>query len=167
MTYPAALLSSEKMDWATPQSLFETLDAEFEFTLDPCASFENAKCQKYYTAADNGLTKDWGSARAFYNSPYGTHLKAWAQKCYEASQDGALVVALLPASTGTRWFHDWVLGKAELRFVKGRLKFGGAAHSAPFSSITAVYRPISAQIEFPLSVPAVSRSAIAAQPAFH
>ena len=68
-------------------------------------------------------------------------MRAWARKCYEASRDGALVVLLAHARTDTRWFHDWVYGKAsEIRFVRGRLRFGDGTQSAPFPSLVAVFR---------------------------
>ena len=76
----------------------------------------------------------------FCNPPYGKTMRLWARKCYEASGQGALVVLLAHSRTDTRWFHDWVYGKAELRFVRGRLRFGDGAQSAPFPSLVAVYR---------------------------
>jgi hypothetical protein len=68
-------------------------------------------------------------------------MREWTRKCYDASLQGATVVLLAHARTDTRWFHDWVYGKAEVRFVKGRLKFGNGKQSAPFPSLIAVYRP--------------------------
>lgn len=151
MSYPKALLSSRSNEWYTPHDLFETLHEEFEFNLDPCATDENAKCKRYFTQTEDGLVQDWETSRVFCNPPYGRCLPNWTRKCFEASQDGALVVALLPASTSTRWFHDWVLGKAELRFIKGRLKFGGRGCSAPFSSLLAIYRPTNCIAELSLA----------------
>jgi phage N-6-adenine-methyltransferase len=135
------LYSSRTEEWPTPQSFFDQLDAEFHFTLDPCATAENAKCATYFTKEQDGLAQHWGMHTAFCNPPYGKHMREWARKCYEASLGGATVVMLAHSRTDTRWFHDWVYGKAELRFVRRRLKFGGGKQSAPFPSLVAVYRP--------------------------
>ena len=141
MAISSALYSSRSEEWATPPHFFATLDAEFGFTLDPCATNRNAKCQTFYTKAENGLLKDWGTHTVFCNPPYGRNIGEWAKKCYLASQAGATVVLLVHSRTDTRYFHDWIYGKAELRFVRGRLKFGNGAQSAPFPSLVAIYRP--------------------------
>jgi site-specific DNA-methyltransferase (adenine-specific) len=60
--------SSRTEEWGTPQDLFDKLNDEFDFTLDPCANDENHKCDKYYTIEDNGLKQDWGGADSFYES---------------------------------------------------------------------------------------------------
>lgn len=77
-----ALYDSSSCEWATPQWLFDELDAEFHFTLDPCSTDENAKCRKHYTVADNGLTKDWSGETVFCNPPYGRGVADWVRKCY-------------------------------------------------------------------------------------
>jgi phage N-6-adenine-methyltransferase len=142
MTISTVLYSSRSEEWPTPQQFFLSLDREFNFTLDPCASRENAKCRRYFTKAQNGLDQDWADRRVFCNPPYGRDIWKWARKCFEASGEGALVVLLAHARTDTRWFHDWVYGKAdEIRFIRGRLKFGDGSQSAPFPSLVAVYRP--------------------------
>ena len=135
------LYSSRTDEWPTPRSFFDALNAEFDFTLDPCASPENTKCPTYFTRADDGTKQDWGTHHVFCNPPYGKTMRVWAKKCYEASLQGALVVLLAHSRTDTRWFHEWVYRKAELRFVKGRLKFGDSGNSAPFPSLVAIYRP--------------------------
>lgn len=137
----ASLYSSRSEEWPTPCAFFEVLDAEFRFTLDPCATAYNAKCATFFTKAEDGLSQDWGCHTVFCNPPYGRHMRAWARKCYQSSRQGATVVLLAHARTDTRWFHDWVYGKAELRFVRGRLKFGDGRQSAPFPSLVAIYRP--------------------------
>ena len=142
MTISTALYSSRSEEWPTPQSFFDSLNEEFRFTLDPCATRANAKCRLYFTKKQNGLEQDWGRHRVFCNPPYGREMRAWARKCFEASRRGALVVLLAHARTDTRWFHEWVYGKAaEIRFVRGRLRFGDGTQSAPFPSLVAVYRP--------------------------
>lgn len=135
----SGMMSSNTPEWATPQSFFEALNKEFSFTLDPCSTHENAKCQKHYTKEDDGLSKNWGGEVVFCNPPYGRELPKWVKKCYEESQN-ADVVMLIPARTDTRWFHDYIYGKAEIRFIKGRLKFGDAKQSAPFPSMVVIYR---------------------------
>ena len=92
-------------------------------SVDPCATAENAKCALYFTREQDGLAQDWGTHRCFVNPPYGRKIGAWARKCFEASQGGALVVLLVPARTDTRWFHDWVANKAKVTFLRGRLRF--------------------------------------------
>jgi len=141
MAINTALYSSRSEEWATPPSFFADLHAEFGFTLDPCATRQNAKCPTFFTKAENGLAQDWGKHIVFCNPPYGRSIGDWARKCYEASLAGATVVMLAHSRTDTRFFHDWVYGKAELRFVRGRLKFGDGKQSAPFPSMVAIYRP--------------------------
>ena len=135
------LFSSAKEDWATPQDFFDKLNEEFHFDLDPCADAENAKCKEYFTKEENGLLKDWGGHSVFCNPPYGrTSTGEWIRKCYEeAKKPGTVVVALIPARTDTRFFHDYIYHKAEIRFIKGRLKFGGCKGEAPFPSMVVIF----------------------------
>ena len=141
MSISPALFSSRSNEWPTPQDFYDKLNAEFSFTLDPCATHENAKCPAYFTQQQNGLAQDWGKHTVFCNPPYGRVIGDWARKAYEASMVGATVVLLIPSRTDTAYFHDWIYGKAEVRFVRGRLKFGGSKNSAPFPSMVAVFRP--------------------------
>ena len=141
MTISPTLFSSRTEEWPTPQSFFSDLHREFGFTLDPCATRQNAKCPNYFTKAQDGLAQSWEGHVVFCNPPYGRDMGKWARKCWEAAEAGATVVLLAHARTDTRWFHDWVYNKAtEIRFVKGRLKFGDCKNSAPFPSLVAVYR---------------------------
>ena len=135
----SGMMSSNTPEWATPQSFFDALNREFSFTLDPCSTHENTKCEKHYTKEDDGLSQNWGGEVVFCNPPYGRELPKWVKKCYEESRH-ADVVMLIPARTDTRWFHDYIYGKAEIRFIKGRLKFGNAKQSAPFPSMVVIYR---------------------------
>ncbi len=136
-----ALYASGSCEWATPQWLFDELDAEFHFTLDPCSTDENAKCRKHYTVADNGLAKDWTGETVFCNPPYGRGVSDWVRKCYlHATSGGGTSVMLIPARTDTEWFHEYIYGKAEVRFLRGRLKFGGSKWNAPFPSMVVVFR---------------------------
>lgn len=141
MAIHTSLFSSATDDWYTPIDLYESLNKEFDFTLDPCATRDNAKCTRYYTKQDDGLAQDWSQETVFCNPPYGRTIGKWAEKAYKSSLNGATVVFLVPARTDTKWFHDWVYGKADIRFLRGRLKFGGAKANAPFPSLIAIYRP--------------------------
>jgi phage N-6-adenine-methyltransferase len=132
--------SSASDDWPTPQNLFDALDTEFDFTLDPAATVENAKCAKYYTREQNGLSKDWAGETVFLNPPYGRGIGQWVSKAYETALTGSVVVCLLPSRTDTSWWHRYC-ARGEIRLLKGRLKFGGAKHCAPFPSAIVVFRP--------------------------
>ena len=134
-----ALFESSREDWETPQDLFDKLNREFGFTLDPCAMPETAKCAKYYTPTDDGLARDWTGEVVFCNPPYGRKQDAWIRKCAEHSANGGVAVLLLPVRTDTARFHDLILGKAEIRFLRGRLKFSGAKTNAPFPSMIVVF----------------------------
>ncbi len=159
MGLSSGLFSSDKQDWATPWALFNELDAEFHFTLDPCASETNAKCSKYFTEEDDGLAQSWTGHNVFMNPPYGREVGHWVYKAEAESRlithvskliagvsypQGRLttVVGLLPARTDTRWFHDYIYGKAEIRFLKGRVKFEreGSTDAAPFPSMVVIWR---------------------------
>jgi phage N-6-adenine-methyltransferase len=130
---------SESHEWSTPQVLFDNLDAEFGFTLDVCASSENAKCERYYSKQEDGLKQPWTGV-CWCNPPYGRDIGCWVEKAWQCSKEGrATVVCLLPARTDTRWWHEFVCEAKEVRFLKGRLKFGGQENSAPFPSAVVVF----------------------------
>jgi site-specific DNA-methyltransferase (adenine-specific) len=135
----AVMFSSATDEWATPQDFFDQLNEEFKFTLDPCATHESAKCARYFTEEDNGLAQDWAGEVVFMNPPYGRVLGQWVKKAFEESVKGATVVCLLPARTDTRWFHDYIYNRSEIRFIKGRLKFGDSKNSAPFPSMVVIF----------------------------
>ena len=133
------MFTSKTEEWYTPQKFFDELDAEFHFTLDPCSTHENAKCEKHYTKEDDGLSKDWTGETVFCNPPYGREMPKWIAKCAEHGNRGGIAVMLIPARTDTRAFHEYIYNKAEIRFLKGRLKFGGSLNSAPFPSMVVVF----------------------------
>lgn len=135
------LFSSNTNEWATPKMFFNTLDAEFHFNLDPCATPSNAKCDQFYTVDNDGLTKNWGGRRVFCNPPYGKELPRWVKKCYEESRKpDTLVVMLIPARTDTSYFHEYIYHKAkEIRFIRGRLHFNESKQSAPFPSMVVIF----------------------------
>jgi len=136
------MVSSNTDMWATPQAFFDKLDSEFHFDLDPCATAENAKCKKFFTAEENGLLQSWKGHVVFCNPPYCRQTGFWVKKAYsEWVNHGVTVVMLLPSRPDVKWFHEFVNGIAsEVRFVKGRLKFGDSKNSAPFPSMVVVYR---------------------------
>jgi phage N-6-adenine-methyltransferase len=139
------LFSSASDEWATPQKLFDELNAEFEFTLDSCATSENAKCKKFYTINDDGLKQSWDGERVFVNPPY-SNVSEWVRKAETSLHH--ICVMLIPARVDTRWFHSHIWdgtknrtkSGVEIRFIKGRLKFGDAKNSAPFPSMIVIFR---------------------------
>lgn len=137
----SGMMTSNTPEWATPQKFFDELNEEFSFTLDPCCTHENAKCEKHYTKEEDGLSQNWGGQIVFCNPPYGRELPKWVKKCHEESRH-AVVVMLIPARTDTRWFHDYIYHKAEIRFIKGRLRFGDATQNAPFPCMVVIFRPL-------------------------
>lgn len=125
------VLFSQKSDhWSTPEATYDALHAEFDFTLDPCP----------LRGDRDGLAIAW-TGRVFCNPPY-SKTKLFLKKGVDAIAAGAceLAVYLVPARTDTVWFHEHVLGRAEIRFLRGRLKFGGSKKDAPFPSMLAIFR---------------------------
>jgi len=137
----SVLFSSNTDQWATPQDVYDELNKEFDFDLDPCADDQNHKTELYYTKEQDGLKQDWSGRRFFCNPPYGRDVGRWVEKAFrESAKDGTIVVLLIPARTDTRWFHDYIQHRSEIRFVKGRLKFGGGETPAPFPSMVVIFR---------------------------
>ena len=130
------MFTSTTDQWATPQDFYDKLNEEFGFTVDVCALPENAKCSVYFTPEIDGLKQDWLGV-CWCNPPYGRGIGEWIKK---ASQSEATVVCLVPARTGTAWWHDYAMKADDIRFIRGRLKFGGSKNSAPFPSAVLVYR---------------------------
>lgn len=146
------MFSSNRDDWETPQDFFDKLNTQYHFTLDPCSSNTNAKCSKHYTERDNGLEQDWGGEVVFCNPPYSRKggQDLWVKKCYEESlKPNTTVVALLPARTDTKRFHQYILNKAEIIWIEGRLVFeingkpildkNGRPQGAPFPSMVCIW----------------------------
>lgn len=135
------MMSSKTPEWSTPQDLFDKLNNEFNFTLDVCATHDNAKCSRYFTKDDDGLGKSWAGEVCWMNPPYGREIGNWMKKAYEESLQGATVVCLVPSRTDTQWWWNtamnvWPNG---IRFIKGRLKFGNSKQSAPFPSAIVIF----------------------------
>ena len=136
------MFSSKNMNFSTPQDFFDKLNEEFRFTLDACADEFNHKCERYYTVEQDALKQDWSGETVFCNPPYGRHIGHFVKKCFREVYAGKCrcAVMLIPARTDTKWFHDYIYNKSEVRFVKGRLKFGGMENSAPFPSMVVIFR---------------------------
>lgn len=147
------LAQPKRHDWTTPKPFFDKLNAEFHFGLDAAASDENALCPNYFTEEDDALSQSWGGYGAVWlNSPYGREIGAWVKKAWcESVLHSVPVVSLVPARVETRWFDYAVSRAQEIRFVKGRLRFGDSKISAPFPSAVIVFRgfqPTSATISW-------------------
>ena len=140
MNMTKGLTSTGNIVAETPKYLFDKISSIFNFSLDVCALPENAKCESYYTPKDDGLSKPWRGG-VWCNPPYGREISSWVKKAYDESQKeyNSFVLMLLPARTDTKWWWDWVQGKATLFFIKGRVKFGDHNVGAPFPSVLALY----------------------------
>jgi phage N-6-adenine-methyltransferase len=148
-----AAFSSASDNWPTPKAFYDKLDKEFGFVLDVAASSANHRAPAWYgldhadLSRRDGLAQDWAAEAAllggavWMNPPYGRAIINWVAKADASAQAGATVVCLVPSRTDTRWFHDHC-AQYELRFVKGRLKFGDAKNSAPFPSLLVVMRNV-------------------------
>ena len=135
------MFSSATDLWETPQEFFDDLNREFRFGLDVCATPENAKCKNYFTQKQDGLSQHWGGYGTIWcNPPYGREIGKWVQKAFNEAQNGTTTVMLLPARTDTKWFHNFIYGQADIRFIKGRLKFGGQNNPAPFPSMVVIFK---------------------------
>lgn len=140
MALQRAMVSSKSNEWATPRDLFELLNREFHFTLDPYATPQNAKCSKFFTKTENGLAHSWANERVFMNPPYGGSTGDWLHKAWRESGNGAIVVCLIVSSTDRSYWHDLIFPlAAEVRFLRGRLTFGEAKSTAPFSSAVVIF----------------------------
>jgi len=136
------MVSSKTNEWYTPHKLFDYLDNTFKFTLDPCATHENKKCNKYYTLEDDGLSKSWSGETVFMNPPYGGHTADWLKKAEEERHNGTTTVCLIVSSTDRSYWHEIIEPFAdEIWFLRGRVKFGGQKTTAPFASAIVIFRP--------------------------
>ena len=144
MTFNKVMFSSLSDEWRTPQSLFDKLDKEFKFKLDPCSNEHYCLTQRTITKEENGLEHNWlfqGKPQSvFVNPPYGKEIDKWMKKGYEESLKGNVVVMIIPSRTDTKWWHNYVMKAKEIRFIKGRLKFSGHKNSAPFPSCVVIFR---------------------------
>ena len=129
MSNMAVHFSSQKMDWGTPDAVYDLLDKEFMFDFDPCPS----------NPQFDGLVCEWGESN-FVNPPYGREITKWMAKGFEEWKNGKTVVFLVASRTDTKWWHDYCMKATEIRFIKGRLKFKGALSSAPFPSAIIIFK---------------------------
>lgn len=140
MALQKSMVSSKTNEWETPQWLFNELDMEFNFTLDPCSTHNNKKCKKYYTIEDNGIMQDWSNDIVFMNPPYGGQTRKWIEHAYLQSLKGALVVCLIVSSTDRSYWHDYIFPfAAQIRWIRGRIKFGDAISTAPFANAIIIF----------------------------
>lgn len=143
------IFSKKSDEWETPIELFNKLNQEFKFVLDPCANENNAKCERWFSMEENGLCQSWVGGNVWCNPPY-SNVKEWVKKAYYEMVDyHVTTVMLLPSRTDTRYFHGYIWDRSnnqfrrgiKVRFLKGRLKFGGATNSAPFPSMLVIFSP--------------------------
>lgn len=144
------MFSNKNNAWCTPRDFFDKINKEFNFTLDPCCMPKSALCKKYYTPDEDGLKQDWSNERVFVNPPYGREIGKWVKKCFEERERAEVIVMLIPSRTDTRYFHNWIYGKSEIIFLKGRLKFVDLDYDgkeedrkmspAPFPSMLVIFR---------------------------
>ena len=125
------LFSSASVHWATPVDLYKALDAEFHFNDDPCP----------LNALTDGLARSWGTS-TYCNPPYGKEIGIWMKKAYQEGAEGKTIVCLIPSRTDTEWWHEFVMKASEIRFLRGRLKFGNSKNSAPFPSAIAIFKSL-------------------------
>ena len=130
---------AKTVEWTTPKTVFDELNKEFNFDLDVASTHENALCEKHFTQAENGLVQSWGGYNVFCNPPY-SNLGEWIKKAYEERNQANCIVLLIPSRTDTKAFHEYIYHKAEIRFLKGRLRFGDGTKPAPFPSMVVIYR---------------------------
>ena len=136
------MFSSKSDEWGTPRDLYDELNRVFKFTLDPCSTAANAKCDNFYTLEQDGLSKDWGGNTVFVNPPYTRGaIGKWIKKAHdESKKPNTTVVCLIPSRTDTKYWHEYCMKASHVHFIKGRLKFEGVAdNSAPFPSAIIVF----------------------------
>jgi phage N-6-adenine-methyltransferase len=133
------LFSSLTPEWPTPAGVFDALDSTYHFTLDACATPENAKCSRFFTSEQDALRQEW-TGSVWLNPPYGREIGLWLKKAVDSSKRGTTVVCLVPSRTDTDWWHRWCM-QGNIFFVRGRLRFGDADNSAPFPSAIVVFEP--------------------------
>ena len=132
MSFNKVMFSSATDHWSTPKEVYDALDKEFHFDFDPCPLYAKVR-------AFSEFKNNWGKVN-FVNPPY-SHIKIWTEECYDQWKLlGKTVVMLIPSRTDTRWWHDYVMKATEIRFIKGRLKFGGSKNSAPFPSCIVIFK---------------------------
>ena len=142
---------SKKQQWTTPEKLWRPLNDEFHFITDLAADKDNSKCPSFFDAETDGLRQEWKGV-CWLNPPYGdqkSKLSHWIKKAYlSAAVGGATVVMLIPARTNTKWWRDFCMKAAEVRFICGRPKFGDADHGLPLPLAVVVFRKFDGETKF-------------------
>ena len=145
MALQKAMVSSKTNEWSTPQDFFNFLDEEFNFDIDVAATKKNKKCSIYFDINNDGLSKSWNKlsfSACWMNPPYGGHTGAWIKKAYEESKTGATTVCLIVSSTDRSYWHDFIFPYAkQIRFTRGRLRFGNVKSTAPFAYAVVIFSP--------------------------
>lgn len=146
MALQKAMVQSKSNEWATPQEFFDRLNDEFHFTLDPCATRQNAKCKDYCTISSDGLKRNWSGQTVFMNPPYGGHTGEWIKKACDTVENTkndwnhTIVVCLIVSSTDRSYWHEYIFPYAsQIRFIRGRLHFNNSKSSAPFASAVVIF----------------------------
>jgi len=141
------LFSRNSDEWSTPNDFFNKLDEEYNFVFDLACSKDNCKTNDGFTIEDDSLKQNWalityetGGGWLWINPPY-SKCKEFVDKAYSEMLIGAKIVMLIPARTDTKWFHNFIYNKegVEVKFIKGRLKFGDSINSAPFPSMLVIF----------------------------
>jgi hypothetical protein len=127
VSFNKVMFSSVHDNWSTPKDVYDKLNAEFRFNDDPCPLHGRG-----------GLEREWGTS-TFVNPPY-SEIKLWVERGFNEALKGKIIVMLIPSRTDTRWWHDYVMKAYEIRFIKGRLKFGDNKNSAPFPSAIVIFK---------------------------
>ncbi len=145
--------SSMTDSWTTPQGIYLELDSEFHFNFDPCpldlnpnesgnqlGLLDDTDANDETPPKSDGLEIEWGTS-TFCNPPY-SQLAEWLKKAFTEWKKGKTVVMLVPSRTDTKAWHDYAMKATEIRFVRGRLKFGDATNSAPFPSAVVIFKAV-------------------------
>ena len=138
MAISPSLFASDRHDWQTPPEVFTPLHEEFSFTVDAAASQSNTMLPRFWDVASDGLAQSWTGERVWCNPPYGREQRRWIEKA--SRREAEVAVLLLPARPDTAAWQDWILPTAEVRFLRGRIRFVGAKQGAPFPSAVVIWR---------------------------
>lgn len=129
-------------DWQTPPEVMAQIRSAIPIDLDVCANRLNTQAEQWYGPGGirrDGLTAAWHGV-CYMNPPYGVEVRQWVEKAaMEWKTEACTVIGLLAARTDTVWFQKYVARHAHLYFIKGRLRFVGAPHPAPFPSVVALW----------------------------
>jgi len=140
--------NAKSVEYETPDEIFQPLEKEFGMTLDVSATNENAKCKKFLTIDDDGLACEWDN-KNWMNPPFGRVMQKWVRKAHAEFQNGKMTVALIPARTNTKWWHECVQDIAEVRFIRGEVKFKGFERGLWMPMCIVIWNPANAGMSGP------------------